>query len=237
MYIITMLGMAAGTAFFWLERDGLTLEFRPAASIAGIYTAIAAFMYFKMQALVGTNGDIQTLLDFPTHYRYVDWVVTTPLMLLNLAIILQLSRDRRGVIFIMIASDLAMIIFGYFGERYTHVPGKEFEAWVLFGMGCLAWLILLYIVYDILGGAARGKVEPVRKAFQAMRNFITFGWSIYPVGFVIGMLSDAPAAKVLRELLYNVADLTNKVGLGLVAVLAAKQIMRDSAIRAAMRKV
>jgi sensory rhodopsin len=237
MFLITMLGMGAATAYFWLERDSLTPEFRPAATVSGIYTGIAAIMYFKMQLLVGTSGNIQTLLDFPTHYRYVDWVITTPLMLLNLTILLQLTSERRGLIFIMLGADLAMIMFGYFGELYSNIPGKDFEAWTLFGMGSLAWLLLLYIIYDILGNAAKGKVAPVKKAFETMRLFITFGWAIYPLGFVIGMISHDPAAKLLRELVYNFSDLVNKIGLGLTAVFAAKQIIKDSAIRAAIRKI
>lgn len=236
-FLISMLGMAAGTAYFWLERDGLSVEFRPAATIAGIYTGIAAFMYFKMQGLVGIDGNVQALLAFPTYYRYVDWIITTPLMLLNLAILLQVSTEKRGVIFIMLAADLLMITFGYFGEIYTNRPGAEFQAWTLFGVGCLAWMLLLFIVYGILGDAAKDKVAPVRKAFGNMRRFITFGWIIYPLGFMVGLMSHDPVAKILRELVYNVGDLVNKVGLGLIAVLAAKQITRDSAIRDAMRKL
>jgi sensory rhodopsin len=237
MFLVTMLGMAGATVYFWLERDSLAPEFRPAATIAGIYTAVAAFMYYKMHTLVGTSGDPATVLAFPTHYRYVDWVITTPLMLVNLAVLLQVTEERRGLLLIMIAADVAMIVFGYFGERYSNVVGKDFEAWTLFGMGCLAWLLLLYITYGLLGDAARDKVAPVRKAFEKMRMFITIGWAIYPIGFMIGLLSDADAAKMIRELVYNFADLVNKVGLGLIAVLAAKQITREAAIREAMRKL
>jgi bacteriorhodopsin len=237
MFLVTMLGMAAATVFFWMERDSLSMEFRPAATVSGIYTAIAAYMYFKMHTIMGTDGDIATLLAFPTYYRYIDWVITTPLMLLNLAILLQLASDKKGVVGIMIAADVAMILFGYFGERYADIPGKGFEAWTLFGMGCLAWLLLLYIVYSILSEAAKDKVLPVRRAFERMRLFLVLGWAIYPIGFMLGALSDADVAKVLRELVYNFADLVNKVGLGLVAIFAARAITRDNQIREAMRKL
>jgi sensory rhodopsin len=237
MFMVTMLGMFAGTVYFWFERDTLSLEFRAAATVAGIYTAIAGFMYFKMQDVVGTSGDIESLLALPTYYRYMDWILTTPLMLLNIALLLQLAEDKRGLIGILIGADLAMIVFGFFGELYANQPGKEFETWTLFGLSCLAWLLLLYIVYGILTEVARDKVLPVRNAFLKMRLFITIGWSIYPIGFIIGALSDADVARVLRELIYNFSDLINKVGLGLVAVLAAKAITRDNQIREAMRQL
>lgn len=237
MFLVTMLGMTAATVYFWMERDGLAAEFRPAATVSGIYTGIAAYMYFKMHGIMGTDGNVQTLLEFPTYYRYIDWVITTPLMLLNLAILLQLAADKKGVVGIMVAADVAMIVFGYFGERFADVPGKDFEAWTLFGMGCLAWLLLLYIVYSILTEAAKDKLLPIRTAFERMRLFLVLGWSIYPIGFMIGALSDADVAKVLRELVYNFADLINKVGLGLIAVFAARAITRDQQIRDAMRKL
>lgn len=236
-FLITMMGMFGATIFFWFERDGLAPEHRATATVAGIYTAIAGYMYFKMHGLVGTGGDVEGILALPTYYRYMDWIITTPLMLLNIALLLQLDDDKRGVIGILLGADIAMIVFGFFGERYANMPGREFETWTLFGLSCLAWLMLLYIVYGILTDAARDKVAPVRRAFYAMRLFITIGWSIYPIGFIIGALSDADAAKVVRELIYNFSDLINKVGLGLVAVIAARAITRDMQIRDAMRQL
>jgi sensory rhodopsin len=237
MFLVTTLGMAGASVYFWLERDTISIEFRSAATIAGIYTAIAAFMYWRMSSMVGTDGNVDALLALPTHFRYVDWVITTPLMLLNLMVLLQVTDEKRGLAFIMIAADVAMIIFGFFGERYSKVPGMEFQAWVMFGMGCMAYLILLYMMYSVLSDAAKDKVAPVKRAFLNMRLFIAIGWLIYPVAFIIGMLSEGDSFKVARELLYNIADLINKPGLGLVALIAAKQITRDAAIRDAMRNL
>ena len=235
LFLITMMGMAAASMYFWLERDTLSIEFRSAATIAGIYTAIAAFMYWKMHTMVGTTGDAASVVALPTHFRYIDWIVTTPLMLMNLMVLLQVSEDKRGLVIVMIAADVFMIVFGFFGERYSRMPGMEFQAWVMFGMGCLAYLILLYMMYSVLSDTARGKVAPVQRAFLRMRLFILLGWSIYPLGFIIGMLAPDDGFKIARELVYNIADLINKPGLGLVALIAAKQITRDAAIRQAMR--
>jgi bacteriorhodopsin len=190
-----------------------------------------------MHTIVGTSGELEALLALPTYYRYMDWILTTPLMLLNIALLLQLADDKRGVVGILLGADIAMIITGFFGELYANQPGRGFETWTLFALSCLAWLMMLYIMYGILTDTARDKVMPVRNAFINMRLFITIGWTIYPIGFMIGALSDAAVAKVLRELIYNVADLINKVGLGLVAILAARAITRDIQIREAMRQL
>jgi len=233
-FVITMLGMAGSTAYLWLERDGIAPEYRPAATVAGIYTAIAAFMYWQMWNYVGLDGNIQPLLDLPTHIRYIDWIITTPLILLTIALILDVPSKRAGLVWIVIAADIAMIIFGYFGELFADQPDRAFESWTMFGLGCLAYLLLLYIVIGFFSESAQDKVKPVKKAFRFMVIFIAVGWAIYPIGFLFGM-SDLEGMKVARELVYNIADLVNKVGLALVALFAAKAITRDTQIRSAMR--
>ncbi|HHW78454.1 MAG TPA: bacteriorhodopsin [Xanthomonadaceae bacterium] len=236
-FVVTMLGMAGASVFFWLERDTLEANFRSAATIAGIYTAIAATMYFRMSGVVGTNGDIQGLLALPTHIRYIDWLITTPLMLVNLMILLEVTAEKQGVAIVIIAADIAMIVFGFFGERFANTPGMTFEAWVMFSLGMLAFILLLYMLYSTLAEVAKDKVVPVRRAFFNIRLFILIGWSIYPLGFVFGMLGDADGFKVARELVYNISDLVNKVGLGLIALIAAKEITRDIQLKRAMRDI
>ena len=80
-------------------------------------------------------------------------------------------------------------------------------------------------------------MAPVRKAFGMMRLFIAVGWAIYPIGYMVACFSDEAGPKIARELIYNFADLINKVGLGLVVVTAAKEITRDAQIRDAMRQI
>jgi sensory rhodopsin len=236
-FLITFLGMASASVYFFMERDSLAPEFRSAATIAGIYCGIAATLYFKMHSIVGTDGNPASLMNFPTEYRYVDWIVTTPLMLVKFALLLQISDDKRGIVWIMVVADLIMIICGYFGEHLLNKNGASIEVWMLFGLGCLAWLFLLFIIFSSLTEFSRDKVAPVKKAFAGMRLFIALGWAVYPIGFMVACMADGAGPKIARELIYNFADLVNKVGLGLVVVTAAKQITRDAAIRDALRQI
>lgn len=233
-FLITMLGMAGGSVYFWLERDSLAEEYRSVATIAGIYTAIAAFMYWRMHNLVGLDGDINSLLMLPTHVRYIDWVITTPLILVTVGLLLKIQERSASILAVVVLADLLMIIFGYFGELYANA-GQAFEAWTLFGMGCLAYVMLLYFFLQFFGQAAKEKVLPVQRAFKFMALFIAVGWAIYPLGFIVGLLSDADAAKVIRELVYNFADLVNKVGLGVVVLAAALSLTKDARIKEAVR--
>ncbi len=236
-FLITFLGMASASLYFFMERDSLAPEFRSAATISGIYCAIAATLYFKMQGIVGTDGNPATLLAFPTEYRYIDWIVTTPLMLVKFALLLQISQDKRGLVWIMVIADLIMIVCGYFGEHLLNTSGASTEVWMLFALGTLAWLFLLFIIFSSLTEFSRDKVAPVKKAFAGMRLFIAFGWAVYPIGFMVACFTGSTEAKIARELIYNIADLVNKVGLGLVVVMAAQQITRDAQIRDALRQI
>jgi sensory rhodopsin len=237
MFLVTFLGMASASVYFFVERDSLSAEFRSTATIAGIYTGIAAFIYYQMHLAVGLSGSPETLVNFPTEFRYIDWLVTTPLMLLKFGALLQIADNKRGIIWVLVAADIIMIVAGYFGEYLLNKSGASFEVWTLFGLGCLAWLFLLYVLFSSLADFAADKVAPVRRAFTTMRLFITIGWAIYPLGYMVACFSDGVGPKIARELIYNVADLVNKVGLGMVVIFAAKQITRDAAIRDAMRKI
>ena len=188
-------------------------------ALFGVAVAIALF--------AGNNQAVVTVF-WPPHRIDISF---------NLMVLLQITDEKRGLVFVMIAADVAMIVFGFFGERYSRIPGMEFESWVMFGLGCMAFLILLYMMYSVLADAAKDKVAPVKKAFLNMRTFIVVGWMIYPVGFIIGMLAPGDGAKIARELVYNFADLINKPGLGLIALIAARQISRDAGIRQAMRSL
>lgn len=233
-FMVTMLGMAAATVYMLIERDGIAAEYRPAVTVAGIYTAIAAFMYWNMYTQVGLDGDIQSILDLPTHVRYVDWIITTPLILLTIALVLEIPQKRLGLVLLVLAADVAMIIFGYFGELYSNEVGMQFQAWTMFGAGCLAYLLLLFIVLSFFADTASEKVAPVQRAFRLMALFIAIGWTVYPIGFLFGM-SDAEIMKVAREFVYNIADIINKIGLGVVTISAVVGITRDAQVRQAMR--
>jgi sensory rhodopsin len=109
--------------------------------------------------------------------------------------------------------------------------------WAMFGVGCLAWMFIIFILYSSVSQLSAKKLGPIQKGLNRLKLFIVFGWLIYPLGFLITLLSNAPEVRVARELIYNFADLFNKVGFGMVAVFAVQQVMRDEKIRKAMAEL
>lgn len=207
--------MLAATAFFFLERSSVNGKWKTSLTVAGLVTGIAFWHYLYMRGMWIETGSS------PTVYRYVDWLLTVPLQVVEFYLILAaVTTVRGGVFFKLLISSLVMLIAGYLGEAGL---APVLPAFVI---GCAAWL---YIVYEIFAGetskinAASGNVAS-QTAFSAMKWILTVGWIIYPVGYYLGYLGGGVDANSLN-LVYNLADFVNKILFGLVIFVAAS---RDS---------
>jgi bacteriorhodopsin len=207
--------MLAATAFFFLERSSVNGKWKTSLTVAGLVTGIAFWHYLYMRGMWIETGSS------PTVYRYVDWLLTVPLQVVEFYLILAaVTTVRGGVFFKLLISSLVMLIAGYLGEAGL---APVLPAFVI---GCAAWL---YIIYEIFAGetskinAASGNVAS-KTAFSAMKWILTVGWLIYPVGYYLGYLGGGVDANSLN-LVYNLADFVNKILFGLVIFVAAS---RDS---------
>ena len=200
--------MVAATYFFTVERDRAEGKWKTSLTVAALVTGIAAIHYFYMR---GVWIDTQ---QSPLVFRYVDWLLTVPLQIVEFYLILAAIAVVRAALFwkLMIAS-LVMLIFGFLGE------GQLMNYWAAFVIGMAGWL---YIVYEIFAGeasqinASQG-TEASKTAFNALRLIVTIGWAIYPLGYVLGDTMGAGALNII----YNLADFVNKIAFGVVIWVAA----------------
>ena len=200
--------MVAATYFFTVERDRAEGKWKTSLTVAALVTGIAAIHYFYMR---GVWIDTQ---QSPLVFRYVDWLLTVPLQIVEFSLILAAIAVVRAALFwkLMIAS-LVMLIFGFLGE------GQLMNYWAAFVIGMAGWL---YIVYEIFAGeasqinASQG-TEASKTAFNALRLIVTIGWAIYPLGYVLGDTMGAGALNII----YNLADFVNKIAFGVVIWVAA----------------
>jgi sensory rhodopsin len=223
-FMLGFVAMAAGTFYFFMERGDLKPEHRSAATYAGVITFIAAIMYWTMKDMVGfpTPTALPVVATMPV--RYLDWVLTTPLLLVEFGIIAAICGVGKGMTTKLVLADLVMIVFGYLGEVST--PGAG-DTWAYFIISTLGWL---YIVWQVWGMKPTGGTEAAKKGVENMKKFVIFGWMIYPLGTAIQQFmtmngTDAAtvlAATQIAALIYVIADVVNKVGFGMVAVHTAK---------------
>jgi len=222
-FMLGFVAMAAGTLYFILERGDIKPEHRIAATYAGIITFIAAIMYWIMTDFVGffdqTAGDIGATMP----YRYIDWLLTTPLLLVEFGLIVAIAgAATKGFVTRIVIADIIMIVTGYLGEVS---PVGALETWVYFIISSLAWLYIVYAVFQVKLDGMPGYAA---NAVKIMRRFVMFGWAIYPIGTSIEQFmklggADVTAAVAIAAIVYVIADVLNKVGFGMVAVRAAKK--------------
>ena len=201
--------MVAATYFFTVERDRAVGKWKTSLTVAAMVTGIAAIHYFYMRGVWVSTGES------PLVFRYVDWLLTVPLQIIEFYLILAAIAVVRAALFwkLMIAS-LVMLVFGFLGEL------GAVSYWPAFAIGMAGWL---YIIYEIFAGeasqisAANGTAAS-QTAFNALRLIVTVGWAIYPIGYILGAGEGGAAG---LNLIYNLADFVNKIAFGVVIWVAA----------------
>jgi bacteriorhodopsin len=170
---------------------------------------VAAVHYFYMREVWVATGET------PTVFRYIDWLITVPLLMIEFYLILSaIAKVPAGIFWRLMIGTFVMLIGGYLGEAgYMAVLPA-------FIIGMVGWI---YILWEIFAGEAskinaNSAPPSVQSAFNTMRWIVTIGWAIYPVGYFFGYLtgnSPADSANALN-IIYNLADVLNKIAFGLI---------------------
>ena len=205
--------MVAATYFFYVERDRAVGKWKTSLTVAAMVTGIAAIHYFYMREVWVMTGDS------PTVFRYVDWLLTVPLQIIEFYLILAaIAVVATGLFWRLLIASLVMLIAGYLGEVNAANPTA---LWVFFIIGMAGWI---YIIYEIFAGeasqisASQGTVAS-QQAFNALRLIVTVGWAIYPIGYIYGYAGGGDAAAL--NIIYNLADFVNEIAFGVVIWAAA----------------
>jgi len=204
-WLISM-GMLAATAFFFMEQANVSAQWRKSVTVAGLVTGIAFINYMYMRAVWIETGDT------PTVYRYIDWLITVPLQLVEFYLILSAVRKvDSGIFWRILIGSLVMLIGGFLGET-----GK-IPATLGFVIGIAGWVYILYEIFSGEAGKAADKSgnKALVTAFGALRMIVTVGWAIYPLGYIFGYLTGVIDANSLN-VIYNLADFINKIAFGLI---------------------
>ncbi|MDA7756129.1 bacteriorhodopsin-like [Candidatus Pelagibacter sp.] len=211
-WVISM-AMLATTAFFFLEAGNVASGWRTSIIVAGLVTGIAFIHYMYMRDVWVMTGES------PTVYRYIDWLITVPLQMVEFYLILAaVGKANSGIFWRLLIGTVVMLLGGYFGEA------GYINATLGFVIGMAGWFYILYEVFSGEAGRAAAKSgnKALVTAFGAMRMIITVGWAIYPLGYVFGYLTGGVDANSLN-VIYNLADFLNKIAFGLVIWAAATQ--------------
>ena len=223
LFFVGYIAMGAAFVFFMSERGNVAPQYRTTMTISALIVGIAAFHYYYMRGVYADFGVVSI------EYRYMDWIITVPLMALKFPSLVGkdaitdakfLGLGFTGVCF---TGAIIMILFGYLGEAGV-INGMA--GLILGGVGWAMIIVATGTPWSSGKGVDNSKIAPeLMWSTNALRWFIVVGWIIYPIGYLFNPtagVSDAVSIEMMA-VLYNIADVINKVGFGVVAWMGAKK--------------
>ena len=217
--------MMATTVFLWFRSSAVKDQYKSAVLISGLVTFIAAYHYLRIfnswveayHYSVDKVDPVVTGVPFNDAYRYMDWLLTVPLLLIEILLVMKLSEAEYSAKAKSLGVGSAlMIVSGYYGE--LTVTGDLTPRWICW---FISMIFFLYIVYELLVGlsaATNSEADPVVKGkIQTAQLVTVISWCTYPVVYLFPMLGiNAAQAVVSIQLGYCASDIISKCGVGIL---------------------
>lgn len=224
-FSFTFAAMAAATLFLWFGRSQVGPAYKTALTLSGLVCAIAAYHYFRIfeswNAAYGLADGVVTATSvaFNDAYRYVDWLLTVPLLLIELVLVMRLSQEQTMSLSVKLGAAAAlMVVLGYPGEIATDNMSRSI--W-----GTLSTIPFLYVVYQLfkgLGESIERQPENVRGLVKNARLLTFASWGFYPIVYMIPYTNFAGGSVVTGiQVGYTIADIIAKAGVGVLIYLIA----------------
>ncbi len=214
----------ASTVFFLLQRSQVSPAYKTALTLSGLVCLITTYHYLRIfesfnSAYVLKDGLVmQTGMQFNNAYRYVDWLLTVPLLLLEFVLVLRLPHAetyKKGLALTLAAAF--MVILGYPGETLT-VGFAKVIWWVL------AMIPFSYILYEMIKGVGASiKTQPlvVQPLFKKTRLLIILSWSFYPLVYILPLFG--LSAFISIQVGFTVVDIVAKSVFGILIYIIAQR--------------
>ncbi|PPB48466.1 xanthorhodopsin [Arthrobacter pityocampae] len=217
--------------FLILALQRVLPRYRQALIIAAVVCGIAAYHYFRIfdsfkeafvtEAVGGRGEYVQAAgASFNEGYRYVDWLLTVPLLLVELIAVLALAKAvQSALLWKLIPAATLMIVLGYPGEISTDDGTR-----LLWGvLSTIPFLYILYVLFVELTKSLDRQPPGVRNLISQLRILLLISWLVYPVAYALPLLGiSGPDAWVLKQAGYSLADIAAKAVYGLIIYRLAK---------------
>lgn len=238
MLSLAVAAMIGSFVFFVLSRQQLSFAYRPAMIMSSLVVVIAGYHYFRIysswhDAFHLVNGAyVPTGQPFNDAYRYVDWLLTVPLLCAELVAVMNLKSGVRGPLMgkLVIAAAL-MIGLGYPGEVASDNTTRT--VWGL--LSTVPFLYILYALWSELSKASSGESAEVKVLLRNTRLLLLGTWGFYPIAYLMPLLGVSGSnAMVSLQVGYSLADILAKCGYG-VMIYAIARAKMDAAGETAER--
>ena len=246
IFSMTVATMGAAALFLFLSRVNVDPEYRPALTVSGLVVAIACYHYFMIRhswhdaykLAEGGAGYVGTGAAFNDFYRYADWILTVPLLMVELVAVLRLPAAKAtSLLTRLVIAAAAMIALGYPGEVIAD-PARWTERVIWGGLSSIPFFYILYVLWTELTNSLDSQPPAARKLIEIARLVILITWAVYPIAYALGGTPDALKAKaglggaadgivgangiVGLQIGYAIADMTAKAGFGMLVYFIAR---------------
>jgi len=219
MFSFGLIAMLACTVYTLVSQARVLPKYRNALVLSSMVTFIAGYHYFRIfnsftESSAGGMvkvGNAQGT--FNEAYRYVDWVLTVPLLLVEVIAVLALAKAAASsLIGRLVPAATAMIALGYPGEIATDNGSK-----ILWGvLSTIPFLYILYVLFVELGKSLERQPEGVAATVGRLRLLLIATWGVYPISYLFPLLGiEGTDAFMYRQIGYTIADVLAKCVFGL----------------------
>ncbi len=236
--VATMFFLIASTVFSWLTRTHVAPEHNTSRVLTACISIVAAVSYFLiqdyfrtfLQAAEGVPSYTENYAAFLAigQLRYMDWTITTPLLLIKMFMMVH-ATDLRGsrLLYWAIVADIFMIATGYIGDQQLAIDGGILVGPRLIwgAISTIGYLFIVYALYRVWQQYAPLALPIERRAFRLMAGTVVTLWGVYPIGYILIAVTSINADYL--QIAYSVADVVNKVGVGIIVYLAGSSILEE----------
>ena len=226
VFSLGLISMLATTIYTLVSQPRVLAKYRTALVMSSMVTFIAGYHYLRIfDSFKHASEGGKVLLDgsqdaFNEAYRYVDWLLTVPLLLVEVIAVLALAKEvARSLIMRLVPASAAMIALGYPGEI-----SSDQNTQVLYGvLSTLPFIYILYVLFVELGKSLERQPAGVAETIGRLRLLLIATWGVYPIAYIFNIVGDATASSfVAVQVGYTIADILAKCVFGLTILKIAK---------------
>ncbi|MGF1512013.1 MAG: bacteriorhodopsin-like [Myxococcota bacterium] len=235
---LSIAAMLGSFAFFVMARGQVAPKYRPALIMSALVVGIAGYHYLRIFSswdaayeLSAAGTYVATGKPFNDAYRYVDWLLTVPLLVAELVAVLALKgKQRSSLMTKLVIASVLMIGLGYPGEITN-----DFAPRALWGfLSTIPFVYIVYVLWAELGKAAADNSEQTRVLLRNTQLLLLGTWGFYPIAYMMPLfgLGGGAGGEVALQVGYSLADIAAKCGYGLMIYAIAKSKMASEGITA-----
>ena len=217
---LTIAAMTAAGLFFIGSTQQVAPKYRPALLISSLVVFIAAYHYYRIfeswgAAYVLEGGMyVSSGVPFNDAYRYADWLITVPLLLVELVYVMGLSRQESWPLIKRLSlASVLMLLLGYPGE----ISNVAETRWLFWSLAMVPFIYILWVLFVQISRTITAETGEIKGLITGARSLLLVSWMVYPIAFIFPMIGlSGPVAEVGLQVGYSIADLTAKAFFGVM---------------------